>query len=432
MSQPRDINHAFKGTRFPWTPERMEFILNELITRHNKYKTYAKLIDVYIILAEKIGATPRIVENFIKNLGRDYREWMKVHPNCDRNKMKLRGSNNVFKMFEEYNRIYLNEDPPNFPLPKLMEYSLDEQDRLVHIPEGEDEDDDSPQYIEVIDADMKEEPRDQEEEDSLQITSVMSMSSQARCTGNTNSDPPSPTPPPPPLPRVPKPQGRRSMVTIQAPPSASALRQHEPVGLQDVVMIPTDRAHAPQLKHVTPRSSGPSSTTHGHVQSPVATNVHASVANQGLLSTISSLPSLVQHPQFHLPQGSASSPGVGSHYIPLHVIQNGSTPHATYTEASVPYEGMPSSNPGTSHKRPMKTPHDAPQHSSKKSRTSNVPLVAENLPEGMSEFENRYLQALDTQNKMLSDIGRELKLLRTGFFAIHSDEIADMVNPNMR
>ena len=211
------------------------------------------------------------------------------------------------------------------------------------------------------------------------------------------------------------------MNTLQASSSASALMQQEPVGLQDVASAAVDMAQAAKLKHVPSASSG---STLGHVHSPIPPN--ASVANQAVLPTISSLPSL--HPQFHLTQGSPASAG----YIPLHVIQNGSTSPATFTDHqhSAASE-MPSCIPGTSNKRPMKTQQDAQQQPSKKSRTSSVPLVAENLPDGMTEFERRYLQSMDTQNKMLSDIGRELKLLRTGFFAIHSDEIADMVNPNM-
>nr|XP_054753086.1 uncharacterized protein LOC129258872 [Lytechinus pictus] len=426
MSRRQDLDHAFKGTRFPWTQQRMEFVLNELISRHKKYKAYTKLIDVYIILAEKIGATPRIVENFIKNLGRDYREWMKVNPNCDRDTMTLRGSNIIFKMFEEYNRIYTSEDSSNSYQNKLSEYTLDEQDSLVTIPDGKNEDDDSPQYVEIIDADLKEEPGLEEDNAAFQITSVTSISSPAR-----SDNPPSPIPPPPPLPRVPKSQGRRSMVTmpVTEPSPVSALRQHESAGLQDIVAMQQDRDQIAQMTHMNPQSAG-----NVHTPSPVSNSAYASATNPGLLSTISSLPSL-QHPQFHLPQGQTSSQGVGSSFIPLHLIQNGGIPPSVYTTqssgSSIPSAEVRSTNPGTSNKRPLKTSHDTQPHSSKKSRSSNVPLVAENLPDGMSEFENRYLQALDTQNKMLSDIGRELKLLRTGFFAIHSDDIADMVNPNM-
>ena len=129
---------------------------------------------------------------------------------------------------------------------------------------------------------------------------------------------------------------------------------------------------------------------------------------------------------------SSSSPIGQSQYIPFHVIQAGLAPAGLNV---APFGGQATGLPGQSvdtqhhnhlsnhgeahvQKRPMTSQHDAPQQHTKRSRKSTIPLVSENLPDGMTEFERRYLQSMDTQNQMLAGISHELKLLRTGFFAI--------------
>ena len=178
------MDHAFKGTRFPWTPERMEFVLNELVVKHKKYRNYSRLVEVYIILAGKIGATPRIVENFVKNLGRDYRELVRSNPYPDPETSRLRGSNRIFKLYEEYSRLYVIQADNDIAGGQITSDII-----IDDVVDNDDDDDDDCQIAEIFDTHVKPEPGD-----SPQIVSVISINSAT--SDCTCEDPPSPTPPP--------------------------------------------------------------------------------------------------------------------------------------------------------------------------------------------------------------------------------------------
>ncbi|XP_072178546.1 uncharacterized protein [Diadema setosum] len=379
------MDHAFTGTRFPWNQKRMEFILNELITKHEKYKTFSKLVEVYIILAEKIGATPRIVENFVKNLGRDFRDLLKVNPNIDRDKAKLRGSNKIFKLYEEYYMLYFE----GISSRARSDYEADD---------GADSE------VDIVE--MKFEPDDLDSE-APQIVSVVSVSA----SDGSLEEHRSPTPPPVPRKKKHKSLGRRGIGLVPT---------HVTVDAANLVEFEDPKPSA--VYHTRPTTSSeqgrqdPARSTPTQVQSDLR-----SVPNASSPVDVTNMPPLapIEHPPI---------PPFSHQTLPARFLQNNSSAAGNFTLHS---SGLEYAVPDTSGKRPAYASADPGTPSAKKSRKTSIPLVSENLPDGMTEFERRYLQGMDTQNRMLFDIGRELKLLRTGFFAIHSDDIADMVNPNV-
>ncbi|XP_071790566.1 uncharacterized protein [Asterias amurensis] len=114
-----------RGKRASWTHDKIELLLKILLASHPKYikaKFNFRVMDFYAEIGQMLSYSGLMVENLLKNLGREYRDILRqveleeAVGNTPR--PRLRGSETVFSLFGEFTRLYCllpDRRPPNIP-----------------------------------------------------------------------------------------------------------------------------------------------------------------------------------------------------------------------------------------------------------------------------------------------------------------------------
>ncbi|XP_033640952.1 uncharacterized protein LOC117301160 [Asterias rubens] len=101
------------ASRFLWSLEQVESFFKVLLQSYQDYliaKELRRMDEFYDMIGSCIGASGLIVQNFLKKTGRSYRDIILQAELCvdgeDVPERKLRGSERVYSLYEQYHQMY--------------------------------------------------------------------------------------------------------------------------------------------------------------------------------------------------------------------------------------------------------------------------------------------------------------------------------------
>ena len=115
--------------RVQWSTDRMIALLHHMIVNHSSFvrsKRYGKMDNFYSEVGSAMGVSGSTIDNFIRNISRDFRNAIKYlkTSGVESEEPKLRGSSELFKVFEEYYELYYPAGGPAKPKFVLTENGL--------------------------------------------------------------------------------------------------------------------------------------------------------------------------------------------------------------------------------------------------------------------------------------------------------------------